>query len=178
VQTKCLLKLNVSINDKQWPKRPYSTQWYFLFYSNCVLSVCVVRQWALAAPGLCSATRYVVHLSLSDRDRLRKTERQKERRKGGRKEREREIEKIKYLWNPERRQVCALLKEAEEWGEECAGIWPMLWGREQHPRSPARIRNVISFSLFLQASQAQQLRCFLVSLITTFAGSFKLLSSL
>lgn len=90
MQTKCLLKLNVSINDKQWPKRPYSTQWYFLFYSNCVLSVCVVRQWALAAPGLCSATRYVVHLSLSDRDRLRKTERQKERRKGGRKGRERD----------------------------------------------------------------------------------------
>lgn len=53
-------------------------------------------------------------MSLSDRDRLRKTERQKERRKGGRKGREREIEKIKYLWNPERRQVCALLKEAEE----------------------------------------------------------------
>lgn len=84
----------VSINDKQWPKRSYPMQKYFWFYSNCDLSVCVVRKQVFAAPGLCFATRNVVCLCSPDKDRLGRKTRQKK----------------KYLWSPERSQVCSLLK--------------------------------------------------------------------
>lgn len=76
---KLILNLNffcpVSTNDKQWPERPYLRQKYFWAHSNFTLSISLARKQAFAAPGLCFATRHVVHLCSPDKHKFGKKQR-------------------------------------------------------------------------------------------------------
>lgn len=54
---------------------------YFWVYSNFTLFISLARKQAFAAPGLCFATRHVVHLCSPDKDKLGKKQKAGEKKK-------------------------------------------------------------------------------------------------